>query len=97
MASDLRECTSGAAFARAGGALRCGDFVGILVSRRGFGPAWCVGRAGEDGTAAGKGCGAGELLATQMTWSVRLRFLPGRDWAGRPAVGAVPLQCRRAP
>jgi hypothetical protein len=37
----------------------CGD-LGLSA---GFGPAWCVGRAGEDGVAAGRGCGATGVAA----------------------------------
>ena len=63
MASDLRECMSWVSFVRAGRPLRLWGFVGILVRRPGFGPAWCVGRAGEDGVAAGRGCGATGVAA----------------------------------
>jgi hypothetical protein len=65
----------------------CGD----LGRGSGFGPAWCVGRAGQDGVAAGRGSEAGELLATQMTWSSRLRSSAMAGWRRSPGAGG----CRR--
>jgi hypothetical protein len=56
MSSDLREYMIGVGVRGGWRALRLWGFVGVLVCRPEFSPAWCLGHAGEDGAGtAGQG------------------------------------------